>query len=176
MKRLIALILFALLLYGCDSHNVPPQQRIDQEVSENNWQVLLVKEVDSSIAAVLYKSDEDYGCFFAWSDINSSGGKRVTTDITFARDNKWREQPAIILNDYFDGFDFVCVIINDETLLSKSTTIEVTFLDGSKVRSNVAYHEGAIIFRQTNNDSIGYRDVVFFDKGGQILLSVPFDP
>ena len=138
LKCTFSVIVICVVFVGCVSKNYPlTNNEINTFAKENNIEVIDMQNMDDC-TVILYDNDNVSGDIVVYKDKDD----KIYSQKTIGYDND--PQSPITTGGVATGTSFLTIVVNSKKLLDQTTTIEINFNDGSKVKKPL-FKKGIIL-------------------------------
>lgn len=163
--RIFGVLFLVLLIFiiGFSSFNkkiiytAPTLSQVNEYIAKKSIYVLSIKETEN-FTVILFENGQKYGYYILSNDQNN---ELYVDGVTTGG----HQMPVFISVTNTGKTPFVTVIINNEDILRKASSIELSFKDGSKITEKIL-SKGTIVtyHNEKDNEQMPYEKLIIYDK------------
>jgi hypothetical protein len=166
-STLMTLIVMMLIISACQPAPItfrPPNQNELQAFSQNQGITPVVDKLLDDSVVLLYEKNTSFG-YYTLTVRESDGAVVVSHNVSAAKS----DQPILIIGQLTGDQPFIAVVIQDATLLAKTTAIEVVIDAQNSLTATTNGQAGAILVSPSPVN--GWRTVTLYNAQGEVLYS-----
>jgi hypothetical protein len=166
-SKLVTLFLMILIISACQPAPItfrPPNQNELQAFSKDQGITPVVDNLLNDSVVLLYENDISFG-YYTLTAQEPDGAVVVSHNVSAAKS----DQPILIIGQLTGDQPFIAVVIQDATLLAKTTAIEVVIDAQNSLTATTNGQAGAILVSPSPVN--GWRTVTLYNAQGEVLYS-----
>lgn len=163
----IALVM-VIVLAGCvNDRSIPfTQQEVDDYIADQNIDTLAVEFINEDFVVVLYQQGSSSGFHMLYKDKEGN----IQDPSVHGVDSG---SAPVQLSGSATRYPFVTVIVNDDTMIESTDSIEVTFKDGRVVRRKFMGRGAIIPYGTEIEGNMSSSSVVLYDAENREVYAYP---